>query len=122
MIAYADVMSVLRHRRQIQMQSAARVPARQVVRGVLATEGVAGFYRGFLPNALKNMPNKGDRRASRITAVECDVHPGHPPWQCGALLPCKLPSFQVPSFLQATDKGQGPALDHQCATRISAQE
>ena len=52
------------------MQSAARVPARQVVRGVLATEGVAGFYRGFLPNALKNMPNKGNRQALRISAVE----------------------------------------------------
>ena len=42
-------------RRQIQLQSATRVPARQVIRNVLAAEGVAGFYRGFVPNAA----NKG---------------------------------------------------------------
>ena len=35
------------------------MPARQVIRNVLAAEGVAGFYRGFLPNAAKNLPNKG---------------------------------------------------------------
>lgn len=46
-------------RRQIQLQSATRVPARQVIRNVLASEGVAGFYRGFVPNAAKNLPNKG---------------------------------------------------------------
>ena len=46
-------------RRQIQLQSATRVPARQVIRNVLTAEGVAGFYRGFLPNAAKNLPNKG---------------------------------------------------------------
>jgi Mitochondrial carrier protein len=47
-------------RRQIQLQSATRVPARQVIRNVLAAEGVAGFYRGFVPNAAKNLPNKGE--------------------------------------------------------------
>ncbi len=41
------------------MQSSAAVPAQQVVRRVLAAEGIAGFYRGFLPNAAKNLPNKG---------------------------------------------------------------
>jgi Mitochondrial carrier protein len=47
------------------------VPARQVIRNVLAAEGVAGFYRGFLPNAAKNLPNKGacfDQNMSSITA------------------------------------------------------
>ena len=36
---------------------------RSSVRAVLGTtlqaEGVRGLYRGFLPNALKNLPNKG---------------------------------------------------------------
>ena len=26
---------------------------------MLQRDGVAGFYRGFVPNALKNLPNKG---------------------------------------------------------------
>ena len=26
---------------------------------IMQREGIAGFYRGFLPNALKNLPNKG---------------------------------------------------------------
>ncbi len=30
-----------------------------MVQRILAREGVPGFYRGFLPNALKNLPNKG---------------------------------------------------------------
>ena len=50
------------------MQSAARVPAGVVVRRVLQTEGVAGFYRGFLPNAAKNLPNKGVGKASSRNA------------------------------------------------------
>ena len=25
----------------------------------MGREGLPGFYRGFLPNALKNLPNKG---------------------------------------------------------------
>lgn len=48
-------------RRQIQMQSAARVSALQVARSIYNAQGISGFYRGFLPNALKNMPNKGVR-------------------------------------------------------------
>jgi hypothetical protein len=30
-----------------------------MARKIIAREGVGGFYRGFLPNALKNLPNKG---------------------------------------------------------------
>ena len=32
-----------------------------MVQRILAREGIPGFYRGFLPNALKNLPNKGAR-------------------------------------------------------------
>ena len=30
-------------------------------RTILAEDGLAGMYRGFVPNALKNLPNKGAR-------------------------------------------------------------
>ncbi len=58
------------------MQSAARVPATQVIRRVLADEGIAGFYRGFLPNALKNLPNKGAPQSSvSSSGVDRDLLP-----------------------------------------------
>ena len=46
-------------RRQIQLQSTARLGALPMMRKIMARDGVSGFYRGFLPNALKNLPNKG---------------------------------------------------------------
>lgn len=48
-------------RRQIQMQSTTSVSAVQVAKTIFGAQGLSGFYRGFLPNALKNMPNKGVR-------------------------------------------------------------
>lgn len=33
----------------------------QVAAGqILVDEGMRGFYRGFIPNTLKNLPNKGE--------------------------------------------------------------
>lgn len=29
-------------------------------RTILKEDGLAGMYRGFVPNALKNLPNKGE--------------------------------------------------------------
>jgi hypothetical protein len=46
-------------RRQIQLQSTGGDGAWRVAQAILARDGVPGFYRGFLPNALKNLPNKG---------------------------------------------------------------
>ena len=46
-------------RRQIQVQTGRAVSAKAVVGDAWAREGLRGFYRGFLPNALKNLPNKG---------------------------------------------------------------
>ena len=46
-------------RRQIQLQSSGSIQVPEMVQRILAREGIPGFYRGFLPNALKNLPNKG---------------------------------------------------------------
>lgn len=46
-------------RRQIQLQSAGALGARQAFRNIIQRDGVPGLYKGFLPNALKNLPNKG---------------------------------------------------------------
>ena len=46
-------------RRQIQLQSAGGVGARAMAAQILRRDGVGGLYRGFLPNAIKNLPNKG---------------------------------------------------------------
>ena len=46
-------------RRQIQLQSTASLGALPMAQKIMQREGIAGFYRGFLPNALKNLPNKG---------------------------------------------------------------
>ncbi len=46
-------------RRQIQLQSAGGVGPRAMAAQILRRDGVGGLYRGFLPNAIKNLPNKG---------------------------------------------------------------
>ena len=48
------------------MESAVRVPVSRVLAKALQAEGVRGLYRGFLPNALKNLPNKGGAPIARI--------------------------------------------------------
>ncbi|EIE27780.1 mitochondrial carrier, partial [Coccomyxa subellipsoidea C-169] len=50
-------------RRQIQLQSTGGAGPLHMAEKILHREGLAGFYRGFLPNALKNLPNKGVRLA-----------------------------------------------------------
>ena len=47
------------YRRQIQLQSVGALGARQAFRNIIERDGVPGLYKGFLPNALKNLPNKG---------------------------------------------------------------
>lgn len=47
-------------RRQIQLHSASGISIASVVTKALREEGVTSFYRGFVPNALKNLPNKGE--------------------------------------------------------------
>ncbi|KAK9856427.1 hypothetical protein WJX84_003372 [Apatococcus fuscideae] len=55
-------------RRQIQLQSRGRMSMMQAARLILQRDGVPGMYRGFVPNALKNLPNKGIRLATFDTA------------------------------------------------------
>ncbi|KAK9808517.1 hypothetical protein WJX73_004007 [Symbiochloris irregularis] len=50
-------------RRQIQLQSAGPVPLSKVLQTINQRGGAAAYYRGFLPNAVKNLPNKGIRLA-----------------------------------------------------------
>eukprot|EP00892_Ulva_mutabilis_P001045 jgi/Ulvmu1/10941/UM007_0120.1 len=47
-------------RRRIQVHTGS-IGVAQVVQDAWTKEGLRGFYRGFLPNALKNLPNKGIR-------------------------------------------------------------
>ena len=46
-------------RRQIQLQSAGPVALGTVLRTINHRGGALAYYRGFLPNAVKNLPNKG---------------------------------------------------------------
>lgn len=46
-------------RRHIQLQAGRSVPWHTAAAMILAEDGIGGLYRGFLPNALKNLPNKG---------------------------------------------------------------
>ena len=47
-------------RRQLQMAGTGATTM-GIVRSSLRAEGVRGLYRGFIPNAVKNLPNKGIR-------------------------------------------------------------
>lgn len=46
-------------RRRIQLVSSRALPASAAIAAILTEDGIGGMYRGFLPNAIKNLPNKG---------------------------------------------------------------
>lgn len=48
-------------RRQIQLQISSGNTVSSVMKSIIKEEGIAGLYRGFLANAVKNLPNKGIR-------------------------------------------------------------
>ena len=48
-------------RRQIQLHGGGIAALPGLVSATLKQEGPRGLYRGFLPNAMKNLPNKGIR-------------------------------------------------------------
>ena len=60
--------AMILYRRQIQLQSVGNLGARQALQMVLKRDGPKGLYKGFLPNALKNLPNKGNWGAACILA------------------------------------------------------
>jgi len=45
-------------RRQMQLQGSTYANMLDAGRGIVAANGVGGLFRGFIPNAMKNMPNK----------------------------------------------------------------
>lgn len=66
-------------------------------RTILKEDGLAGLYRGFVPNALKNLPNKGEGgepwerqqcSSCRAAAVSC------PPWNVNLQQQAYLPGVQ----------------------------
>jgi solute carrier family 25 phosphate transporter 23/24/25/41 len=46
-------------RRRIQLEAGRSVAWHVAAGAIVRVDGIAGLYRGFLPNALKNLPNKG---------------------------------------------------------------
>lgn len=48
-------------RRQMQLQGSTYSSIAEAFASVLKRDGVPGFYRGFLPNAIKNLPNQSIR-------------------------------------------------------------
>lgn len=46
-------------RRRIQLEASKAIPWEAAAAAILAEEGLGGMYRGFIPNAIKNLPNKG---------------------------------------------------------------
>ena len=54
----ADWLRVL-DRRQIQLDAGGVASLGRVVGAIRQRGGVGAFYAGFVPNALKNLPNKG---------------------------------------------------------------
>jgi solute carrier family 25 phosphate transporter 23/24/25/41 len=65
-------------RRRVQLAAGGGASLRAAAAGIAASHGVAGFYRGFLPNCLKNLPNKGVKmsvfdNAKRVRALAEDA-------------------------------------------------
>ncbi|RZC79283.1 hypothetical protein C5167_003472 [Papaver somniferum] len=48
-------------RRQMQMRGSPYKTVLDAIPGIIERDGVIGLYRGFLPNALKNLPNSSIR-------------------------------------------------------------
>ncbi|KAL6772127.1 hypothetical protein ACKKBG_A29035 [Auxenochlorella protothecoides x Auxenochlorella symbiontica] len=46
-------------RRHIQLSAGKSIAWHVAAGGIVRSDGVVGLYRGFIPNSLKNLPNKG---------------------------------------------------------------
>ncbi|GLJ40772.1 hypothetical protein SUGI_0843040 [Cryptomeria japonica] len=55
-------------RRQMQMKGSPHKNVLNAFSGIIARDGVIGMYRGFVPNALKNLPNSSIRLTTFDTA------------------------------------------------------
>ena len=56
-------------RRQMQLQGSTYANMLDAGRGIVAANGVGGLFRGFIPNAMKNMPNKSETRSSQTCKI-----------------------------------------------------
>ena len=48
-------------RRQMQLKSSTHANVIAAAAAIMARDGIGGLYRGFLPNAAKNLPNSSIR-------------------------------------------------------------
>ena len=55
-------------RRRVQLCAAGGEGLKAVLARMATVEGLPAFYRGFVPNCIKNLPNKGVRLATFDTA------------------------------------------------------
>jgi hypothetical protein len=62
-------------RRTIQLQAGKSVAWHIAAGGIVAEDGLMGLYRGFVPNALKNLPNKGEQRGWEGAAAQLGAVP-----------------------------------------------
>ncbi|KAL3638050.1 hypothetical protein CASFOL_018063 [Castilleja foliolosa] len=57
-------------RRQMQMRGSPYMTVLDAIEGIVARDGLVGLYRGFLPNALKTLPNSSIRRLTTFDGVK----------------------------------------------------
>lgn len=84
-------------RRQIQLQSTGKVALRSVLHTINQRGAPLSYYRGFVPNAVKNLPNKG-------------AAPFWPRLLCRGLSLAGLPCFRGCSYTRAL--GQAQMMQH----------
>eukprot|EP00270_Netrium_digitus_P005311 TRINITY_DN16982_c0_g1_i1.p1 TRINITY_DN16982_c0_g1~~TRINITY_DN16982_c0_g1_i1.p1 ORF type:complete len:429 (+),score=54.92 TRINITY_DN16982_c0_g1_i1:257-1543(+) len=61
-------------RRQLQMKNSPFTSLVDAIPGIVARDGVPGLYRGFIANALKNLPNSSIRLMTYDTAKNLITH------------------------------------------------
>ncbi|CAJ2655943.1 unnamed protein product [Trifolium pratense] len=57
-------------RRQMQLKGTPYKTVLDAISGIVAQDGVIGLYRGFVPNALKNLPNSSYFCSIRLTTYD----------------------------------------------------
>ena len=86
-------------RRHIQLQAGAHVAWQAAAASILRDEGLRGMYRGFIPNTLKNLPNKGAPARLRPARPRASVA-SSPAWveliSLSGLCPAELPFILHP--------------------------
>ncbi|XP_012573007.1 thylakoid ADP,ATP carrier protein, chloroplastic-like isoform X2 [Cicer arietinum] len=56
-------------RRQMQLKGTPYKTVLDAISGIVAQDGVIGLYRGFVPNALKNLPNSRVNAAIKVSII-----------------------------------------------------